>query len=389
MRIMKKFIRKNILRSILIKEFKQLFRDVRMRIFLFVPPILMLIVFGYAATTDVNSIRMAVLDEDKSQFSRGLIERFVSSQYFLPVRYLHSEKEIVPLMDSGEVEVYIHLEKKLSRRVKSGKDAAIQIIIDGTDSNRAAVIVSYVNGIVNQLSQGALRDRIKTLVIGRSLGGMRIKKIVQLQERVFFNPDLSSRNFFLPGVIGLLISLITVILTSMSIVKERETGTIEQIIVSPIKPVELIAGKTIPFIIIGFVDIFIITIVAIAWFNVPFNGSFVFLLFSSFLYILSTIAVGLFISTISKTQQQAMLSFFLFFMPAILLSGFIFPIYSMPESIQAVTYVNPLRYFMTIIRGVFLKGVGLKALWKDISALLLIGITLIFLSARRFSKRLE
>lgn len=386
---MKEFIRKNILRSILIKEFKQLFRDVKMRIILFVPPIIMVIVFGYAATTDVTSIRMAVLDDDKNQFSRDLIERFVSSNYFLPVRYLHSEKEIIPLMDSGEVEVYIHLEKKLSRRIKSGKDAAIQIIIDGTDSNRAAVIVSYVNGIVNQLSQGALRERIKTLVISRSLGGMRIKKIVQLQERVFFNPDLSSRNFFLPGVIGLLISLITVMLTSMSIVKERETGTIEQIIVSPIKPVELIAGKTIPFIIIGFVDIFIITIVAIAWFNVPFNGSFLFLLFSSFLYILSTIAVGLFISTISKTQQQAMLSFFLFFLPAILLSGFIFPIYSMPESIQAVTYVNPLRYFMTIIRGVFLKGVGLEALWRDISALLLIGITLIFLSARRFSKRLE
>jgi ABC-2 type transport system permease protein len=178
-------------------------------------------------------------------------------------------------------------------------------------------------------------------------------------------------------------------LTSMSIVKERETGTIEQIIVSPIKPVELIAGKTVPFIMIGFVDIFIITIVAIAWFNVPFNGSFLFLLFSSFLYILSTIAVGLFISTISRTQQQSMLSFFLFFMPAILLSGFIFPIYSMPESIQLITYANPLRYFMTIIRGIFLKGVGFEALWKDIGALFIIGITLIILSAKRFSKRLE
>ncbi len=386
---MKILIRRNILRSILIKEFKQLFRDVKMRIVLFVPPIIMLVVFGYAATTDVTSIRMAVLDEDRNQFSRGLIERFVSSNYFLPVRYLHSEKELIPLMDSGEVEVYIHLERGLSRRIKSGKDAAIQIIIDGTDSNRAAVIVSYVNGIVNELSHEALRDRIKTLVISRSLQGMRVKKIIQLKDRVFFNPNLSSRNFFLPGVIGLLISLITVMLTSMSIVKERETGTIEQIIVSPIKPVELIAGKTVPFIIIGFVDIFIITIVAIAWFNVPFNGSFLFLLLSSFLYILSTIAVGLFISTISKTQQQSMLSFFLFFMPAILLSGFIFPIYSMPESIQLITYANPLRYFMTIIRGIFLKGVGLVALWKDIGALFIIGITLIFLSAKRFSKRLE
>ena len=382
-------VRRNILQSILVKEFTQLFRDIKMRIFIVVPPIIMLIVFGYAATTDVKAIGMAVLDENLDAVSRGLVERFVSSGYFLPVAYLRSEKDLAPLIDSGEVEVYLHLERGFSQKIKTGRDASVQIIIDGTDSNRAAVIVSYVNEIVNTLSREALGNRITTLVMNRSLQGMRFKKMVELKERVVFNPDLVSRNYFLPGVIGLLISLITVMLTSMSIVKERETGTIEQIIVSPIKPLELVLGKTVPFVIIGFVDIVIITIIAIAWFGVPFHGSFLFLLFSGFLYILSNIAIGLFISTVSKTQQQAMLSFFLIFMPAILLSGFIFPIYSMPDIIQLITYLNPLRYFISVIRGVFLKGVGFAALWKDLLGLLIIGVSLIVLSTRWFSKRLE
>ena len=382
-------VRKNILQSILIKEFTQLFRDVKMRLVIIVPPIAMLIIFGYAAISDVETIGLAVLDENRDSVSRGLIERFVSSGYFLPVAYLRSEKELAPLMDSEGVEVYLHLERGFSRKIKTGRDAAVQIIIDGTDSSRAAVIVSYVNEIVNTLSREALGNRITTLVMNRSLQGMRFKKMVELKERVVFNPDLVSRNYFLPGVIGLLISLITVMLTSMSIVRERETGTIEQIIVSPIKPLELILGKSIPFVIIGFVDIVIITIIAIAWFGVPFHGSFLFLLFSGFLYILSNIAIGLFISTVSKTQQQAMLSFFLIFMPAILLSGFIFPIYSMPDIIQLITYLNPLRYFISVIRGVFLKGVGFAALWKDLLGLLIIGVSLIVVSTRWFSKRLE
>ncbi len=382
-------VRRNILQSILVKEFTQLFRDIKMRIFIVVPPIIMLIVFGYAATTDVKAIGMAVLDENLDAVSRGLVERFVSSGYFLPVAYLRSEKDLAPLIDSEGVEVYLHLERGFSQKIKTGRDASVQIIIDGTDSNRAAVIVSYVNEIVNTLSREALGNRITTLVMNRSLQGMRFKKMVELKERVVFNPDLVSRNYFLPGVIGLLISLITVMLTSMSIVRERETGTIEQIIVSPIKPLELILGKSIPFVIIGFVDIVIITIIAIAWFGVPFHGSFLFLLFSGFLYILSNIAIGLFISTVSKTQQQAMLSFFLIFMPAILLSGFIFPIYSMPDIIQLITYLNPLRYFISVIRGVFLKGVGFAALWKDLLGLLIIGVSLIVVSTRWFSKRLE
>ncbi|HPO44555.1 MAG TPA: ABC transporter permease, partial [Spirochaetota bacterium] len=207
--------------------------------------------------------------------------------------------------------------------------------------------------------------------------------------RALFNPDLASRNFLLPGVLGLLIALITIMLTSMSVVKERESGTMEQIIVSPLRPMEFVAGKTLPFAIIGFADICVVTLIAIAWFRVPFNGSFALLLMSGVLFILSTLAVGLYISTVSRTQQQAMLSTFLFFVPAILFSGFVFPIYAMPIPVQAVTFLNPLRYFITIIRGIFLKGVGAGVLWPEMLALFALGGALLFFSVRRFSGRME
>ncbi|HMB20906.1 MAG TPA: ABC transporter permease, partial [Spirochaetota bacterium] len=203
------------------------------------------------------------------------------------------------------------------------------------------------------------------------------------------NPELKSRNYYLPGIIGLLISLITIMLTSMSIVKEREAGTIEQINVSPLHPLEYIAGKMIPFAVVSFIIIFAVTTLTITWFDVPFNGSFVFVLFTGLLYILSTLAVGLYISTISMTQQQAMLSSFLFFVPAILLCGFIFPIYAMPESVQLVTYLNPLTYYMNIVRGVYLRGVGALVLWKDMTAMVALGVVLLFMSVKRFNKRME
>ncbi len=382
-------IRKNILRSMVIKEFKQVFRDRRMLGVLFGAPMVMLLVFGYAANTDVKQITMAVLDEDKTSGSRAFVQRFTSSGYFFLNSYLDSEKQAGPLLDRGEVDVFLHVGRDFSRRVKSGKGAEIQIIVDGTDSSRASVIAAYVNQITSDFSFEFFRDRIRMLLLSRSAGGMRMKETIVIQERALFNPDLASRNFFLPGVIGLLISLITIMLTSMSVVKERESGTMEQIIVSPLRPFEFIAGKTLPFAIVGFFDIIVVTIIAIAWFGVPFNGSFVFLLLSGLLYILSTLAVGLYISTVSKTQQQAMLSTFLFFLPAILFSGFIFPIYAMPVTVQAITYLNPMRYFITIIRGIFLKGVGITVLWPDVLALLIVGAVLLSLSVRRFSRRME
>jgi len=399
---MKKLVRKNILRSIIKKEFKQLFRDKRVRIMLFGSPIIMLVLFGYAVNMDVNNVKLAVLDEDRTAMSRSVVEAFVSSGYFTLSRYLSSGKEIYPLMDAGEIELFIQIEKGFSKDIRSDRSASIQIITDGSDSNRASVIISYVNEIINRFSLAKLEKRIMTRLVAGKLSSavegrsqlqtapsVRMKKNIELKERIFFNPELKSRDFFLPGIISILISLITVTLTSMSIVKEREVGTIEQLLVSPIEAVELVLGKTVPFAIIGFVDIFIITLIAVFWFGVPFKGSFIFLLLSGFMFILTTLAIGLYISTISKTQQQAMLSTFLFMLPSILLSGFIFPIYSMPETIQVVTFLNPQRYFIEIIRSVFLKGAGIKVPWKEVGALAVSGVFLFYLSARRFRRRLE
>ena len=392
------FIRKNIIISMVKKEFRQLMRDVKMRGIMFVTPVLMLVLFGYAASIDVKDINLVVLDQDKSSVSREIIEKFTSSGYFIYTAYLNSSKEINNLFDSGKADLFIHIRKGLSRNFKKGKTEAIQILIDGMDSSRASIIVAYVNEIINKISKKKLKKRILSNIffkmsanrkVSSNNSGFKLKNVIELKERILFNQALLSRNFYLPGVIALLISLITILLTSMSIVKERESGTIDQIIVSPIKPIEYILGKTVPFVIVGLIDICIVSLITIFWFNVPFNGNFFFLLLSGFFFILSTLAVGLFISTISRTQQQAMLSFFLFMMPATLFSGFVFPINAMPFSMQIITYFNPLRYFFIIIRGVFLKGTGLLILWPEILLLLVIGIILILLSARRFSRRLE
>jgi len=356
---------------------------------LFLSPMIMLFLLGYAVNTDVKHITMAVLDDDKSSESRKFIRKFTASEYFIYSSYLISEKEIDELLDKGKVDLFLRIPRGFSRRIKSGKDTSVQLILEGTDSNRAAVIMSYVNQITGDFSLDYFKDRIKLLILSRGASDMRMKETIGIQERFLFNPELASRNFFLPGVVGLLISLVTIMLTSMAVVKEKESGTIEQIIVSPLRPIEYIAGKTLPFVIIAFIDICLVTFVGILWFQVPFNGSFIFLLFSGLIYILSTLAIGLFLSTISRTQQQAMLSTFIYFMPSMLFSGFVFPIYAMPEIIQAITYLNPLRYFIVILRGIFLKGVGITVLWPQLIMLLVLGISLFTLSVRRFARRME
>ncbi len=375
--------------SLIRKEFRQLFRDKKMRFMVFSSPLVMIIIFGYSINMDVTNVEMAVLDQDRTAVSRALIERFTASGYFIPNQYLSSPEEIDRLLDTGGAEFALVVERGFARKIKSGLTGNIQTIIDGTDSSRAAVIVAYVNQITQEFSQQYLMGRIRTVMLNKAEAPHRGRRNIEMQERFLFNPDLASRNFFLPGMLGLLLVLISTLLTAMSIVKEREAGTIEQIVVSPLRPMEYIAGKTVPFIIVSFIDIVLISAVIIFWFRVPFNGSVLFLLFSGLVFIFTCSAIGLFISFISRTQQQAMLSTFLFFMPAILLSGFIFPIYSMPEVIQALTYLNPMRYYTVIVRGIFLKGVGVSVLWKDLAALALIGVGMFYFSARRFAEGME
>ncbi|MBN1533060.1 MAG: ABC transporter permease [Spirochaetes bacterium] len=424
----------SIIRTVVEKEFKEILRDKRMRGIIFGAPLGMLFMFGYAVSTDVNNIDMGVLDEDRTAMSREIVRAFTGSGYFKHTIELRSEKEIGPLLDSGEIEVLLRMERGLSQNAENGRGAQVQIIVDGANSSRAAVISAYVNQIIGTLFFEKLKSGIQSKVItrtataqspgdmaralssqwegptqgengpsqgegafrenGLSQGqggsfGFQLGRMVEIRERSFSNPSLTSRNFFLPGVVVMLVSLIAIMLTAMSIVKERELGTIEQIIVSPIDPYEYMLGKTIPFAVIAFFDMVMVTLVSIWYFGVPFNGSMIFLYFSGLIYIFCSLAIGLYISTISATQQQAMLSTFLYFFPALVFSGFIFPIYSMPETIQVATYIIPLRYFITIVRGVFLKGIGIRYLWPELLALLLIGLLLMKLSAGRFRRGLE
>jgi len=332
---------------------------------------------------------MAILDEDKTPQSRTLIDKFTSSGYFIPHSYLGSAKGASQLLDKGEVEVFLQIEKGFSKGIKSGKVSTVQIIIDGTDSSRAAVIVAYVNEIASNYSMDFLISRIRTLAMVKEVKAMTIRDTVKLKERALYNPYLSSTNFFLPGMLCLIVSMAPISLTSMSIVKEREMGTIDQIMVSPVSTMELIIGKTVPFLLLSFVHLLTVTLVAIFWFMVPFKGNFFFLMFASIAFIFSATGMGLYIAAISKTQQQAILSGFMFFLPAVIFSGFAFPIYAMPQIIQYFTYLNPLRYFIVISRAVFLKGVGMEVLWMEFLSMTVLGIFFFYLSARKFSRGLE
>ncbi len=383
------FVRINILKSFVSKEFRQILRDKRMKMMLFGSPVLMLVIFGYAVNTDVVNVKMAVHDSSRTYESREFVERFTSSGYFTYYENIESTDRGAALLDKGEIDFFMSIPHDFSSKLKKGTSAHVQIVLDGTDSLRSSVIMTYINQIVENFSKKYMKNKITTMMFTREAAAGKSFQSIELHERTLFNPDLASRNFYLPGVLGLLVALITIMMTAMSIVKERESGTFEQIIVSPIRPMEFIAGKALPFAIIGFVDIVAITLVAILWFKVPFNGSFILLLFCGFFYIISTLALGLYISTISQTQQQAMLSTFLFFLPSIMLSGFVFPIYSMPLSIQALTFLNPMRYFITIIRDIFLKGVGISFLWADLLGLIVLSAILLLLSVKKINRRFE
>ena len=367
----------------LIKEFIQVFRDPRMKAFIFVVPIMQLLIFSYAASTDVRHIATAVYDLDNSVASRDLVSRFVKSGYFDVVEYIATGAREQALLDRGSVQAVLHVNRGFEGDLRAGRPAPVQMIVDGTDSNTAGIVLGYSNTIVQQFSQEVLVERIQ-----RIRGDVRLPGQVSLQTRTWFNENLESRTYFVPGVIALMITLLTLLLTSMAIVREKEIGTMEQIMVTPIHRVEFILGKTLPFALISFVDLVLVTLVGVLWFQIPIRGNFVLLVFATSVYLLSILGVGLLISTVCGTQQQAMMSTFFFFMPAVLLSGFMFPIANMPIAVQWLTYLNPMRYVMVILRAIFLKGVGLSILWPQISALAVMGVLTLGVASRRFRKTL-
>jgi ABC-2 type transport system permease protein len=371
-------------RYFFVKELIQTLRDKRIRVTLIVPPIFQLIVFGYAANMDVKHIRTAIRDLDQSVESRDLIGRFGSSKYFDIVSVPDTPREVKDLINQGNVTVSIEIPTDFSRKLKKGDTATVQIVLDGTESNTALIALGYANQILSEFSTQVLVKRLNRAgMIGFEEAG------VELQHRTWFNPNFESRLFYIPGVIASIAFLIPIILTAQAIVREREIGTLEQIMVTPIRSWELMLGKTLPFALIGLLDVIMIALIGVFWFEVPLRGNPLVLLSGAVLFLMSSVGVGLFISTICSTQQQAQISTFFFTMPAFTLSGFAFPIENMPEWIQYLTYANPLRYFLVIIRGVFLKGNGLDILWPQMLALGILGTLMILLSSLRFQKRLK
>ncbi|MFB3923374.1 MAG: ABC transporter permease [Terriglobia bacterium] len=371
------------IRQMLIKEFIQVLRDRRMKAIIFVMPLVQLLVFGYVVTTDVNRITTAVYDLDASGASREVVSRFRDSGYFEIREYVGSEERARELLDRSKVTALLRMDKGFEEDLRAGRTAQIQLILDGTDSNTAGIVMNYAAAIVNRYSEELLRQRS-----ARLLGAVKRPGTVELLTRAWFNENLESRHFYVPGVIVIIVTLVTLLLTSMAVVREKEIGTMEQILVTPIRPAEFIVGKTLPFALVSFLDVLMVTAVGVLWFGVPVRGSLVLLLFSTGLFLLTALGIGLLISTISQTQQQAMMSTFFFYMPAMLLSGFMFPIANMPRPVQWLTYLNPMRYFLVIIRESFLKGVGVSVLWPEMLALMSIGVATLWLASRRFSKTL-
>jgi ABC-2 type transport system permease protein len=369
--------------EIMRKEFYQVRQDKRMMGVSLAAPILQVILLGYAATTDIKNSSMVVCDMDRTEESREFIRGFTNSGYFIDRAHVDTPDEADVSIERAKANIAIVIAKDFGRDIQALRPADVQIILDGADANTANILLGYATQIVASYSQS---------VMGRYVvvhSGPRIARILP-EPRIWFNPDLKSSNFMVPGVVALVLMIITMTLTSLGVVKEKEIGTLEQLMVTPIRPYELILGKLIPFTIIGFLDVLVVLAIAHYWFEVPLLGSLPLLFALSGLFILTTLGLGLFISTIAKSQQQAMLiAQFFFFMPFIYLSGFTFPIANMPKVIQVVTYVIPLRYFLEIVRGIFLKGTGIRELWPQTLALALIGVGVLSLSVMRFRKTLE
>ncbi len=370
--------------QLIVKEFIQVLRDPRARFSLIAPAIVQMLIFGYAASFDVRHVTTAILDLDHSQESRELVSRFWSSEYFDITRNLSNRSEIIDLIDRRKITLAIHIMPGFAEDLRKGQTASVQVVLDGTDSNTALVALGYIGNITQRFSQQYLADHTM-----RIMPAVTRVPSVQLIQRPWFNPDLDAAWFFVPGTIGALTLTLVMTMTAFAIVREREIGTLEQIMVTPISPAELLVGKTVPYFTIAMVQMTLVALIAVFWFQVPFHGSILVMILGSVLFIFSVLAIGLLISTVSATQQQAMVTAFFFIMPAITLSGFSFPISSMPAFLQWVTFIDPLRYFEVVLRDSFLKGNGIAVLWPQMMAMAILGGVLITFASIRFHKTLD
>jgi ABC-2 type transport system permease protein len=362
------------------KEFIQLFRDRKNRPLLVISPLLQIILFGYVVTTDVRDIRVGLVDQSRTQESRRMIHALDANKTFRITHFLEDPKDLEDLLLHRDINLAFIIPPPFASQIRKGDRAEVQILVDGSMSNMASVRIAHTIRLLEQFNSRLIRE----------LHPFRLDYgEIDARTRNWYNPNLDSQHFFVPGIVAFLVMLLSLLFTSMAIVREKEAGTMEQLIVTPVKPLEMILGKTIPFIIISQAQMMMVIAFAIFWFRIPLTGSVPLLLAAACIFLLSTLGIGLFISTVSRTQQQAMMTNFFFFLPFFMLSGFVFPIANMPIFVQWLTYLNPLRHFLIIIRGIFLKGTGIEVLWPQFVWLAGLGVLVFAGAVSRFRKRLD
>lgn len=372
------------LKSIVIKEIIQIKRDPASLAIVFVMPVVMLLLFGYAVTTDVDHISMTVFDQAKSRESRQIIAAFENSGFFDVSQYTDNYQEIRRSIDAGTAKTGLVIPPDYSRNIHRNQPAQLQLIVDGSDPLVARTALNTAQVIAQNRA-----FELKIQTIKKAGLAVNLQPSLDMRTRVWFNPNMESVKFNVPGLIGLIMQNITMLLTAFALVRERERGTLEQLIITPVRSGELIVGKMIPYVVIAFMDVIIILLVGMYWFDVPVKGSIPLLLSLSFLFLLAALGFGMFISTVAKTQLQAMQMSFLIILPSVLLSGFMFPREAMPKFIQFIGYLLPLTYFLKILRGIVLKGIGAAYMWNDILFLAVFGVGILALAAFRLKKRLD
>jgi ABC-2 type transport system permease protein len=370
---------------IIVKEFIQVWRDKKMRFFLIFPPLVQLLVYGYIINFDFTHVAVGIFDESRTMESRDLINRFTSNQWF-DVKYdIKTQKELLSRIDHNDITMAVWIQWDFATRMRQGKSGRVSVILDATDSNTALLVSRYAGTVIADYTQEQLQQRLAST--GQKWQG-QMSTPITIEPRAWFNANLISRHSMVPGVTAMVVLIISLMLTALSVVREKEIGTMEQILVTPIRPLELMLGKTIPFAIIALAVGIGVTIVGILWFHVPFRGRGVVLVAGTAAFLLSSLGLGLLISTISSTQQQAMMASQLFLMPAIMLSGLVFPIANMPVFFQYLTLLNPLQYFVVVLRAIFLVGAGLELLWREMAAMCFLGVVMLTLAVVRFKVHL-
>lgn len=371
------------LRAIMQKEILQIRRDPPSLAIALVMPIMMILLFGYAVNTDIDHLPMAVWDQDRSQHSREIVQQFVHTEYYDYVYETQGYKELQELIDKGKIKVALVIPADYSTRLDTGKETKLQLLIDGSDPNAARTALANAQFIVQNESTSLQMQKLEKQGLGP------IESPIALESRVLFNPNMESLVFNIPALIGLIMQNVTTILTAFALVREKERGTMEQLVVTPVRPVELIIGKLIPYVGIGMISFSIVLIMGVAWFGVPVKGSITLLVTLSLLFLITTLAIGMLISTVAKTQLQAMQMSFAFILPSVLLSGFMFPRETMPVFIQWIGGAIPLTYFLEILRGIFLKGVSLNTLWQETLTLSVFTLFICTIAVLKFRKRMD